>query len=460
MNSLRNNWTTSVLVLLFLATSSAALSAAKRIKPGGEQESELMSAVRKEKETDYAKKLDLLDQWKEEYPETTHEEERTRDYMLAYFGAGNWLKAFDAAQELIKIRPKDSAAHFAVVLITLFVEADNSRVQDAGQSSANLILSDGVEKPEQFGEAQWQQFKKTHQKAAHKALGWIAMHRGDNQAAERHFAAVLQMDPNSAQVSLWLGKTLLAEGNSAMYGWALFCLARAAAYEGDGGLSPDIRKQTDTLLTQTYTKYFWTDKGLDKLKESAKLQPFPPATIWLAPKYFAREMLKGLATFSLFFFVPAVVLFIASIVAQEADMSETTISFLFGLSGFCLWMGFSTIGEVVDLIVRGNHTALFLDPPGDFLHFVRVFGNWSSLNIVGAFSGAISAFIMGQLAKLTDAVKSDSYEGIAAISAVIGVVYVIGVSLFLGTTAQLLGIVATVIGILVGFKTLMGKKAE
>ena len=63
------------------------------------------------------------------------------------------------------------------------------------------------------------------------------------------------------------------------------------------------------------------------------------------------------------------------------------------------------------------------------------------------------------LAKLIDTVDSEVYGLIFVGSTIVGVVYAVGISLLLGTTAQILGIVATVIGILVGVKTLSGKKA-
>jgi tetratricopeptide (TPR) repeat protein len=458
MNSLRKNYAALVVALLFLGAALAARSAPQRTGQGEEKESQLMSAVGKEK--DYTKKLRLLDQWKEKYPESAHGEERTRIYMWTYLRAKRWLKAFEAAQDLIKIRPRDAEAHFLVVYLTPFAGVHNRQVQNAGENSANLILSGGVEKPGLLGEAEWEQIKNKDQEAAHRALGWIAKGRGENQRAAAHFFSALRMNPSDAQVSLWLGESVLAQRNPVWYGLALFCLARAAEYEGKGSLSPAVRKQTDDLLTASYTKFFWTEKGLDKLKESAKLQAFPPVTFLLLPACLPRKLLASSAADSLFFFVPWAVLFGASVIMGKRATSEEITILLFNLSGFCLWVGILIMAFVADLIIRGDHVVVAMVPADNFFHFVGSFpGGWSRSNAVAAFSTALSAAIVWCLAQWIAAVDSGVYAFICAVSTFVGVVYAVGITLVLGTTAQVLGIVATAIGILVGIKTLMGKKA-
>jgi hypothetical protein len=87
---------------------------------------------------------------------------------------------------------------------------------------------------------------------------------------------LLAINPNSAQVSYWLGSVVLAQGDPDKNELALFSFARAAAYEGEGALNPEGRKQVDAYLTKVYTKYAGTETGLTELKAVAKTQPLPP----------------------------------------------------------------------------------------------------------------------------------------------------------------------------------------
>jgi hypothetical protein len=58
---------------------------------------------------------------------------------------------------------------------------------------------------------------------------------------------------------------------------ALYEFARTAAYDGQGALNPDGRKQVDTYLTKVYTTLHGDTSGLNELKTQAKATPLPPA---------------------------------------------------------------------------------------------------------------------------------------------------------------------------------------
>ena len=58
---------------------------------------------------------------------------------------------------------------------------------------------------------------------------------------------------------------------------ALFEYARAASYDGPGGLDANTRKQVDTFLTKAYNTYHGSAQGLDQLKMLAKASAVPPA---------------------------------------------------------------------------------------------------------------------------------------------------------------------------------------
>ena len=324
MDGLRRNRKVLILTLLLAGGVSIARPAQLGAEAGEETESQLMRAITRE--TDVWKKLRLLDQWKEEYPASSHKEQRIRDYMMAYFGAKQWAKAFGAAQDLIKLRPEDLTAHEFIILLTPYIGANNRQIQDAGEMSAATILNAGVGKPKAVGEAEWEQRKKLLDEEARVVLGWIAMQRGDYKAATSHFVNVLRMDPGNAHASLWLGKNLFSQGNPYGYGIGLFSLARAAVYEGEGALSPIERKDADTLLTNTCRKYFWTTKGLDSVKESAQLQPIPPPRFLPLAMALPKELLLDAAKFSSILFLAWAALFGACFVTYKRNMAERITS--------------------------------------------------------------------------------------------------------------------------------------
>jgi hypothetical protein len=47
--------------------------------------------------------------------------------------------------------------------------------------------------------------------------------------------------------------------------------------EGSNALPPAGRQQVDDYLKKVYTQYHGSEEGLDKLKQDAKVSPFPPA---------------------------------------------------------------------------------------------------------------------------------------------------------------------------------------
>jgi hypothetical protein len=144
-----------------------------------------------------------------------------------------------------------------------------------GEEAASALISGG--KPATLADEQWNSVKGQVLTTAHQTLGWIHMQRKDNVKAESEFKTVLGMNPNSGQISYWLGQVVLAQGDPDKNELALFSFARAAVYEGEGALPPEGRKQVSDYLSTVYGKYAGTQDGLDTLKQAALKQPLPPA---------------------------------------------------------------------------------------------------------------------------------------------------------------------------------------
>jgi len=235
-------------------------------------------------ETDPAAKIQVLDQWKEKYLETDYEVERLRMYMASYQQTQQPAKAIETAKELLEKVPGDFSASYTITLLTPFLGDTSPAVLGDGETAAKGLLAGAIEKqfaskPENISQADWDSAKKGATVSAYQTLGWIAMQRKENVAAEEQFKQVLQLNPNAGQVSYWLGNVVLAQGDPTKNETALFSFARASVYEGEGALPPESRQQVDAYLTKVYTKYAGTEEGLDELKAMARNQALPPADL-------------------------------------------------------------------------------------------------------------------------------------------------------------------------------------
>ena len=269
--------------LALLVTGAAVPSPQEKTEkvPKDQKEYELITSTFKE--TDAAKKLQLLDQWKKAYPETVFDLERLQHYMRAFQGANQPAKAVEVAKELLKEKEGDFEAHATISSLTPTLGKTDAATLSDGASAAKALVNGGIEKqfqaankPQQVSDQQWSDARQQIATSAHQTLGWIAIQRKDHKTAEAEVTKALKLNPNSGQLSYWLGTEVLAQGDPSKNELALFSLARAAAYSGPGALPPAGRQQVAEYLAKVYQSYAGSEAGLAELKETAKTQAFPP----------------------------------------------------------------------------------------------------------------------------------------------------------------------------------------
>jgi hypothetical protein len=124
---------------------------------------------------------------------------------------------------------------------------------------------------------QWKGARPGVETLAHSTEGWIEMQRKNWAAAEGEFQKALQMDPNSGEVDFFMGTVVASEKNPQKMSEALFYFARAATYEGTGGLAPAGRQQALSYVQRAYKGYHGSDEGFNDLLAAAKAQATPPA---------------------------------------------------------------------------------------------------------------------------------------------------------------------------------------
>jgi hypothetical protein len=106
--------------------------------------------------------------------------------------------------------------------------------------------------------------------------GRKALKKKDNETAEREFRKALQMEPNAGQVSYWLGVALMRHQDVSLYPEALFHISRAVVAEGPNELREPDKRTAENYLTRAYAGFHGSNEGLDRLKELARHNTFPP----------------------------------------------------------------------------------------------------------------------------------------------------------------------------------------
>lgn len=277
------------LTLLISAVAVPSPQESDQPRPKDQKEYEMIVAASKEQNPQ--KKIELLDAWTKEYPETQLDKMRTQQYMAAYQGAGQAAKAIEWAQKLLEMSPGDFAATYVIALLTPATGSKDPATLAAGEKAAKALVGGMIDKqfankPANVPQGTWDAEKKKTVIFANQNLGWIEMTRGNNKEAEGYFKKVLELDPGNGQASAWLGNVVFAQRDPEKNSLALWSFARAAAYEGEGALPPDHRAKVGEYLKDLYTKYTGTDSDLPDLLAKAKQSPLPPAGFEITSKAF------------------------------------------------------------------------------------------------------------------------------------------------------------------------------
>jgi tetratricopeptide (TPR) repeat protein len=253
--------------------AAPAAPAEKKKNYKDQQEYTLYDSVTKE--ADATKKLALLNTWKEKYPDSDFKPDRLQLFLTTYQQLGQPAKMIDTAKEILALTPKDITALYWITFLTPTAGNVSADALDTAEKAANGLLA--AEKPAPVKDEDWTKAKAQTDAAAYTTLGWVAMQRKNNDAAEQNFKKSLAIDPKAAQVSYWLGTVVLGEKKPERQSEALYDFARAAAYDGPEALNPDGRQKIDAYLTKVYTTLHGDTSGLADLKALAKANAMPPA---------------------------------------------------------------------------------------------------------------------------------------------------------------------------------------
>jgi len=210
------------------------------------------------------KRVALLDEWKTKYPKSDYQEIRRELYFAAYQAMDDSANMCAMAGEMLAAQPDNNMGAYWFALLLPEQKKPAQEQLALGEKSAAVLLASAKS---QAG-AEW---------TAHRVLGWVHWRRGENALAEEEFRKCLELNPNAVQISAWLGTLLGLEQKPELRVPALWQLARAAAYRGNGAL-PDVQqRQIANVLERLYISYHGDNSGLDQLRNSAAAKLYPPA---------------------------------------------------------------------------------------------------------------------------------------------------------------------------------------
>jgi hypothetical protein len=222
-------------------------------KPKDAEELRLYTAV--SRESDPAKKLPLLDQWKARYPDSDYRPERNLHYISCYSTMeGNALRPN---------APEDAISAGAEAARTMLAQAVALFAED---------MKPPAVKPDDWKTA-WDEAVRQ----AHATLAAIALNRKNFADAETQYLAVLEAHPGDAATALQMGSAIVSERNPARYPDAIYYLARAVSVTGPGTLNDAVKQSTETYLERIYSNYHGDLSGFDDVKKAASESTTLPA---------------------------------------------------------------------------------------------------------------------------------------------------------------------------------------
>jgi hypothetical protein len=242
------------------------------------------------KEQNATTKLQLLKTWKEKYPTSDFKVDRQLQIMDAYRQLANGKEMLGAAKEVIDLDPKNIQGLYWANLLTISLQDKSPEALASGEKFAKALLDaapgffDMSKKPEKIADDAWKKEESNMEKFAHRTLGWVDMQRKANEDAEKELTTVLQLDPNDAEASSWLGTAVALQRKLEKQSAALYDFARAAYHDGPGALPDAPRKVLQAYLEKTYVNFHGDKTGLDALIEAAKKDALPSATFHIESK--------------------------------------------------------------------------------------------------------------------------------------------------------------------------------
>jgi len=228
------------------------------------------------------KRVELLDLWQTKYPKSELRQVRRELYLAAFEALSDGGRMLKTAREMLDEQANNMVGVYWCTLLVPEVRDPSADVLGVGEKAARQLLA-GLDtyfaaagKPATASDGEWQKRKTAAGLLAHRTLGWIAWQRSDFAGAEKEFRLYLDQEPNSAEISGWMGIVSGLQKEPEKQLAALWYLERAGALRGAGALSDDQRRTVSGLADRAYSAYHGDGEGLENLKTAVLASAAPP----------------------------------------------------------------------------------------------------------------------------------------------------------------------------------------
>lgn len=242
------------------------------------------------KATDPAKKLELLNQWKQKYPKTAFELQRLGQFLVTYQQLNKAPEMLATAREIAAADPKNFTGPYYITLLTTSTQTQDPAALEEGEKAANQLLANideyfsDAKKPANVDAAAWAKQKKDVQNTAWNTILYASNVRKNPTDIEAKLRKYIEFNPQNAEAAYKLGAAILGQKKPERQPEALWQIARACALTGPGELPATNKKAVCDYLNRVYPQFRGDKKGLDTLMASAAAAPFAPADFAIKTK--------------------------------------------------------------------------------------------------------------------------------------------------------------------------------
>ncbi len=235
--------------------------------------------------------LQLLNQWKEKYPESEYKLERAQTYLIIYQKKNDPAGLYTSCKDLLSLDPKSFQALYFITLLTVSMNKNDAEGLDAGTKAANGLIGildttyDAGKKPAATSDAQWKQQRNDIEVQAIKTLGWVEWQKKNYTGAEQQFVKALGINPGNAEMSYFLGTVIALQKDPKRQAEAMWHFARAGNLDGAGALDAARKTQVGKYFERVYTSFAGDDKKeMGEVISRATANVMPPADFKIKSK--------------------------------------------------------------------------------------------------------------------------------------------------------------------------------
>src|SRR5271154_5974682 len=167
------------------AAAKAQAPAAQGAQKNWKDRAEYNMYVAITKDTNPKSRLEKLQQWEKQYPQTDYIQERRTLFLTTYFAIPMPKEAVGIAKQILADDPKNFSALYIITTYTQTLAGipPAADVMDQGEKAANTLLANIDAAPPNFTADQWKAQRPQVEELAHTNIGWIEMQKKNWPAA-------------------------------------------------------------------------------------------------------------------------------------------------------------------------------------------------------------------------------------------------------------------------------------